>query len=92
MKKLLILLVVALLVVSLAVPALGGGKQLSDSNDDEIQALYQQMAEIRKKIAEKRGDPLPPNWNEENYQEMYEYCDRMMQDYGYGMHGMMGRH
>jgi len=96
-KKLIALLVVALLVV-MAVPVFAAND--SNAQDDELQALYKQMWELRQKIAEKRGIEAP-EYDDNFYRQMYDYCNGMMGGYGmmsgygpqgssYGMGSMMG--
>ena len=57
--------------------------------DEEIQKLNQEMWKIREKIAEKRGEQLP-EYNEEFFNKMYDYCNGQMGGMMMGSNGMMG--
>lgn len=85
-KKIIGLLVAALLVV-MAVPAFAAND--STTQDEELKALYKQMWELRQKIAEKQGIEVP-EYDENFYRQMYDYCNGMMGGYGMMGYGMMG--
>ncbi|MBZ4686639.1 MAG: hypothetical protein PWQ96_1540 [Clostridia bacterium] len=89
--KLIILLAVALLVV-VAIPVFAAGNDTpvvtTTPEDEEIQQLNKQMWQIREKIAEKRGEQLP-EYDEEFFNQMYDYCNRQMGGM-MGPNGMMG--
>ncbi|MDK2986581.1 MAG: hypothetical protein PWQ96_2225 [Clostridia bacterium] len=81
-RKLIGLLIVALLVV-MAVPVFAAD---NTTQNEELKALYKQMYELQKQIAEKRG----LEYDEDFFRQMYDYCNGMMGGYGMMGYGMMG--
>ncbi|MBO8167870.1 MAG: hypothetical protein H0Z35_01640 [Thermoanaerobacteraceae bacterium] len=88
MRTKLLSLMVVVLLVAMAVPTFAATNDTT-KQDEELQALYSQMYELQQKIAEKRGEQLP-QFDEDFFRQMYNYCNSMMGGYGMMGYGVMG--